>query len=345
MTTEIGLGVQTDKLPGEYAALARVAEQYGIDVISVYSDLAYQPAIGALLEMAHATERVRLGPACLNPYTLHPYEIAGQIALLDQASHGRAYLGLARGAWLGAIGTGDHKPVQRLDEAIAVVTRLLSGDEGGFEGGIYRLDPGVVLQYSLVRRRVPLMIGSWGRRTLELAGRVADEVKIGGSANPDVVPVARERVEAGVLGSGRDRDAVGIVVGAVSVVDEDGEAARAFARTEVAKYVDVVAELDPTVEFPDGLLDEIRASVAAGDEVGAGRIIPDDLLDCFALSGTPEAVAAQVLRLFAAGASRVELGTPHGLTATGGVDLIGQRVLPLIGRPIPGAQPHTLIDT
>ena len=36
----------------------------------------------------------------LNPYTLHPMEIAGQIAVLDLATHGRAYLGLARGSWL-----------------------------------------------------------------------------------------------------------------------------------------------------------------------------------------------------------------------------------------------------
>jgi len=42
------------------------------------------------LLMARVTERVRLGPAALNPFTLHPYEIAGQIAMLDSVSRGRA---------------------------------------------------------------------------------------------------------------------------------------------------------------------------------------------------------------------------------------------------------------
>ena len=37
----------------------------------------------------------RIGPSCLNPFTLHPVEIAGQIAALDTASSGRAFLGLA----------------------------------------------------------------------------------------------------------------------------------------------------------------------------------------------------------------------------------------------------------
>ena len=54
--------------------------------------------------MARVTERIRLGPAALNPFTLHPYEIAGQIALLDSVSDGRAYLGLAKGAWLDRLG-------------------------------------------------------------------------------------------------------------------------------------------------------------------------------------------------------------------------------------------------
>ena len=64
-----------------------------MDVLSVFHDLLYQPAIGPLLLMARKTERIRLGPAALNPFTLHPYEIAGQTAMLDLASDGRAYLG------------------------------------------------------------------------------------------------------------------------------------------------------------------------------------------------------------------------------------------------------------
>ena len=59
-------------------------------MLSVYHDLLDQPAIGPLLLMARVTERIRLGPAALNPFTLHPYEIAGQIATLDAVSCGRA---------------------------------------------------------------------------------------------------------------------------------------------------------------------------------------------------------------------------------------------------------------
>jgi len=51
---QIGLGVQGNKRPGDYAALARMAEGYGFDVLSVFGDFMFQPPIAPLLEMAAA---------------------------------------------------------------------------------------------------------------------------------------------------------------------------------------------------------------------------------------------------------------------------------------------------
>ena len=105
---EVSIAFQSDKAPQEYVELARLAERGGFDVVSVYHDLFYQPAIYPLLLMAGVTERVRLGPAALNPFTLHPVEIAGQVAALDAVSGGRAYLGLVRGA--GSRSSGSSPP-------------------------------------------------------------------------------------------------------------------------------------------------------------------------------------------------------------------------------------------
>lgn len=331
--SRVGIAFQTDKRPGEYAHLARLAEAYGVEVLSVYADLMYQPPLPALIEMARATERVVLGPACLNPYTTHPYEIAGLAAGLDAVSGGRAYLGLARGSWLGAIGVAQPDPVGHIAEAWEVVVRLLGGDDAGFEGRRFRLQAGERFRYPVVRERIPLLIGSWGAKTLRLAGHIASEAKIGGSANPAMVAVARRRLAAGSLEAGRGAEDVGIVMGAVSVVDEDGDAARRVARREVAMYLVVVAELDPTLTVDPPLIEAVRTELAKGDPDAAGALIPRHVLDRFAFSGTPEQVAAQANALFAAGASRVEFGTPHGLTGEAGVDIIGRRVLPLLTVP------------
>lgn len=329
---EFGLGLQSDKRSGDYGRLARSAERAGFDVLTVFSDLMYQPPIFPLLEMAAATQRVRLGAACLNPYSMAPYEIAGQVAALDLASHGRAYLGLARGTWLGAVGIDQPRPLTTLDEAAQVVYRLLRGDTGGFEGRVFRLAPDTALRYRVHRPDPPLLIGAWGPKGAALAGRIAEEIKVGGSANPAMVPVIRDRLRVGAEQAGRGVDEIGIVFGAVTVVDTDGAAARARARTEVAMYLAVVADLDPTVDLPTDLLARVKALVDAGHHDAAGRLVPDDVLDMFALSGTPEQVAAQAQALIDAGVRRVEFGTPHGLEDQRGVHLLGAAVLPLLRR-------------
>ncbi|MGH3006941.1 MAG: LLM class flavin-dependent oxidoreductase [Gaiellaceae bacterium] len=320
--TQVSIALQSDKTPDEYVALARLAEKGGFDVVSVYHDLFFQPAVYPLLLMAQATERVRIGPAALNPFTLHPVEIAGQIAALDAVSGGRAYLGLVRGTWLETLGIDEPRPLTALREAVEVVRRLLAGDDSGFAGERFSLGPGARLRYTPLRPEIPLLIGTWGERTAAFAGEVADELKIGGTANPDLVPIMRERV-------GNDR--VGIVVGAVTVVDEDGTAARRRARAEAALYFPVVAGLDRTLEIPDGLVDEIRTLVEADRLKAAGELIPDEILDRIAFAGTPAQVARQAEALYQAGASRVEFGTPHGLTPRRGVELLASRVVPSLG--------------
>jgi 5,10-methylenetetrahydromethanopterin reductase len=98
------------------------------------------------------------------------------------------------------------------------------------------------------------------------------------------------------------RDDVGVVIGAVTVVDRDGERARELARAKVAMYLDVVGDLDPTL--------------APG---------ADPPLEKFTLAGTPPEIVAQVEQLAAAGVRRVEFGDPVGL------DLLLAEVVPGLG--------------
>jgi len=319
--SELGLALQTNKPVGAYAALACEAEAAGFDVVTTFNDLWFQPALPALLEIAQATECVRVGPTCLNPFTVHPVEIAGQIAALDRTSRGRAFLGLAAGAWLDSLGVDGSAPVTAIADAWQIVQRLLAGDDSGYVGERFSLPRGAHLRYELERSAVPLLVGTWAPRLAAFAGEHAAELKLGGTANPALVAVARERLGA---------DGTGIVLGAVTVVDEDGDRARALARTEVAMYIDVVGALDPTTELDPELLQRIGERVAAHDHAGAGALIPDDVLRRFAFAGTPADVAAQAEAIFDAGALRVDFGTPHGIDERCGVELLCREVLPLL---------------
>jgi 5,10-methylenetetrahydromethanopterin reductase len=344
--SEISIAFQTDKPLATYGALAAAAEAYGFDAVTVYNDMLYQPAWLPLLEMARATARVRLGVAAVNPFTCHPINIAGNIALIDEASRGRAYLGMARGSWLEFVGAQPPRPVVALREAMACVRHLLRRDPAPLPGEFFPLAGGDALRWQILRADIPFLLGTWGVQTIRACIDEINEIKIGGSANPDVIPhfrrilddfdaetqstqrLCREKQEA----KQPKRRGVRLVIGAVSVVDEDRAAARRLARREVALYLPVVAELDPTVLIEPDLLLQLKEAAARYDFDAAAALVSDELLDRFAIAGAPDDVVAHVEALFAAGASRVEFGTPHGLMPEKGLRLLGEQVLPRLKR-------------
>ena len=326
----ISIAFQTDHPLSAYGPLGAAAERAGFDAVSVYNDLLYQPAWLPLLEIARATSRVAIGPAAVNPFTCHPVNIAGHAALIDEASGGRAYLGLARGAWHQFLGAEPTRPVTAIREAFECVRHLLRRSREPYRGAIFKLAGGDSLRWMIGRPDLPFLLGSWGMATIGACIGEIGEVKVGGTANPGVVPRYRARIASAVASAGRPPTSVGLAVGCVSVVDKDGRAARDLARRKVALYLPVIATLDPTLAVEPDRLARIRAASEAYDFAAAAREIPDGLLARLAMAGTPDDVVEQAHALYAAGVNRVEFGTPHGLDEAVGLGLLGEAVLPAL---------------
>ncbi len=329
---EISIAFQTDKSAAQYVALAKFVNEYDFDAVSVYNDAPYHPGYAALMLMSPYIQRARIGIAAVPPSRVHPIDIAAQTALLADIAPGRAYYGVARGAWLEENGIHEAQPpVQAVRETIEIVRYLLNGGTGGYNGQVYQLAPHVRAPYPLPTKSIPVMIGSWGRKLCTVAGELADEVKVGGSANPDIIPVIRDYIAAGEQIAGRTPGTVRVVMGAVSVIDDDREQARQAARHSVALYLPVVAPLDPTVSVEPELMERVRGLVNHGELSAAAALISDDLLDKFAFSGNADDMIRHASRLFEAGASRVEFGTPHGLSISEtGIRILGERVIPAL---------------
>lgn len=321
MKPQMTIALQTDKALAAYGSLAAAAEKYGFDGVSVYNDMLYQPAWLPLLEIARQTKRIRIGPAAINPFTSHPINIAGNLAIVDAASNGRAYCGFARGAWLDFIGLNPVKPIATLREAILCVRHLLHQDKKPFEGEHFQLQGGDSLRWHGFRAEIPFMLGSWGPKTMRACLPWVSEIKLGGTANPGAARWLKAFLE-------QHNAAVGVVCGSVTVVDNDAEAARNRARREVALYLPVIADLDPSLTIEPDRLHGIRAAMKAYDVGQAITYISDDLLRKFAFAGTPDEITTQALDLFEAGADRIEFGTPHGISSETGLALLGEIVLP-----------------
>lgn len=328
---EISVAFQTNKTPAQYIALAQLVNHYDFDAITVYCDAPFHPSYGPLLLMAPHIQRARLGPAAVSPARIHPIDIAAETALLAGIAQGGVYVGIARGAWLASHGiTEPDMPIQQIRETVEIIRYFLEGRSDGYHGRIYQIAEHVRAPYPLPEHPIPVLIGTWGKILCGLAGELADEVKIGGSANPDIVPVIRGYIHEGEQLAKRPANSVNVVIGAVSVIDEDREQARQLARREVALYLPVVAKLDPTVELDPELIQRIGYFADQHEYDQAGRQISDDLLDRFAFAGNPTDMIAHCQRLFDAGANRIEFGTPHGIDSAQGIRLIGEKVIPAL---------------
>jgi 5,10-methylenetetrahydromethanopterin reductase len=323
MMPQITIALQTDKDLKAYGTLAAKAESYGFDGVSVYNDMLYQPAWLPLVEIAQQTERIKIGPAAINPFTSHPINIAGNLAIVDKVSNGRAYCGFARGAWLDFIGLEPSKPISTLREALLCVRHLLRKDKKPFLGEQFQLQGGDTLRWHTIRSDIPFLLGSWGRKTILACLPFVSEIKLGGTANPGAARWLKSFLR-------QQKADCGVVCGSVTVIDKDGTAARERARREVALYLPVVAELDPSATIDPDRLNGIREAMKQYDVDKAITYISDDLLRKFAFAGTPDEIVVQALNVFEAGADRIEFGTPHGLSAENGLALLGEIVLPNI---------------
>lgn len=325
---KLSIGLQTDKRLGEYRELAQIIEAYDFDTLTVYEDLMFQPAWQPLQVMAQCTDRIRLGPAVVNPYLRHPVIIAGEFALLNEAAGGRAYLGLGRGAFFESLELPQPRPITTVRETVEMVRRFFRGDRTAYQGEVFQATEDAYFRWQPPHREAPILIGTWGPKMAALAGEIADEVKVGGCWNPAFMEIMRSYIARGAHIVDRDPEQIGLVVGAVTVVDEDPKAAEALARREVAMYLPVVIGLDPTLEVDEEELAAVEAASARGDLEAAAEAISIDTLRKLACFGTPEEIIRQVELFAETGASRIEFGTPHGQDEAAAIRLLGERVLP-----------------
>jgi probable F420-dependent oxidoreductase len=168
----------------EYRSLAVAAEEVGFDSIWLGDHLLYRDggrergpweAWTMLAALAGVTSRVTLGPlvACLGFHP--PAVLAKMAATIDEISEGRFVLGVGAG-WnrpeFEAFGLPYDRRVARFAEAYQVVQPLVTGGRATVQGEFVTVHDSVLLPP--MQRAVPIMVGSNGRRMLELTLPSAD---------------------------------------------------------------------------------------------------------------------------------------------------------------------------
>ena len=170
------------------AALA--AEAAGWDSVSTWDHLYAifgpweQPIFEgwmALAAVAARTTRIRLGLMVGANTFRNPGLTAKLATTLDHISGGRAFLGIG-GAWFAReheafgidFGAGVGERLDRLDEAVGIIRRLLDGERFSHAGRHYAFADALVAPRP-VQARLPILVGGNGpRKTLRTVARHAD---------------------------------------------------------------------------------------------------------------------------------------------------------------------------
>src|ERR1700735_3348852 len=155
--------------------LAAAAERAGFG--AVFLAEGHGDALALCHPVAAATRRVRVGTAVANAALRPPVLAAKTAAQLDQAADGRFVLGIGVGnpVMNGRFGIAPFRPLQMVEEYVAVVRAVLAGSPAGHAGGLFRTGM-IPLDSPPGRADLPLYLCALGPRMLELAGRIADGV-------------------------------------------------------------------------------------------------------------------------------------------------------------------------
>jgi F420-dependent oxidoreductase-like protein len=213
-----------------------------------------------LAATAAVTEKVRLGLMVGANTFRYPGITAKLATTLDNISQGRAVLGIG-GAWferehdafgIEAWGSGVGDRLDRLDESVGIMRRLLAGERFSHEGTYYRLDD-ALCEPRPIQPRLPILIGGSGpKKTLRTAARYGDAWNTAGT-----VEEVASRVD--------------ILRGHCADVGRDFD------------------EIELTVSFPIVIRDTAAGAEAAYAELLAAN--GTDTLDVPTLVGGPELVA------------------------------------------------------
>lgn len=159
--------------------VARAAEHVGLAHVWVPDHLVFHrpilEATTALAVVAGATQRIRLGTAILNPTLRSTTWLAKQLATLATLAPDRLLLGVGLGGEyepeFRAAGVDPKQRGKRLDEALTLLPRLLSGDEVRHDGLDHVDCPGLApVPFGLP----PVLVGGRGERALHRAARFGD---------------------------------------------------------------------------------------------------------------------------------------------------------------------------
>lgn len=294
-------------------ALTRQAEAAGFTHGWLFdSHVLWKEVYPVLTMMATNTTTMRLGTCVTNPATREPTVTAAALATLDEISGGRMDLGIGRGDSARRVLGKPPTTMKTLEAAISVIRDLVEGRTTEYEGT--ELDLPWTGKWQL-----PVWVAGYGPMALKMTGRIADGLILQ-LADPDLISWMSGIMRAAATEAGRDPDTIKVQAAApahVGTIEECREHVRWFPALVSNHVVDLVNKY-PREELPESLTGYVRDREGYDyrhhAEVGSSNseFVADDVVDRFAIIGSPENHLERLRALEAAGVNQFNLYLMNG---------------------------------
>jgi 5,10-methylenetetrahydromethanopterin reductase len=300
---EFGVGLFPTEPLQNMIHLAKVTEALGYSHIWVGdSHLIWREAYVNMAAIALNTTKVKLGTGVTNPLTRHPSVVGSAYATLEECAPGRMVVGIGLGD--SSVETMGMKPAKLafFEKTIQQLSDLIDGKEVELETGkIHVLHPS--------KRKIPIYIAASGPKMLELAGRIADGIIVLVGVADDYIAHAKERIAAGAKSAGRRLEDIRLVLWVPCAVSDQAPAKDAV-KAHVAR---VVAHPLPYVLDPNEqkVLEQIRKAYDyyhhMDQQANHAEVIPNWLVDKFAIAGTVAECRGQIERIKKTGVQQIAI--------------------------------------
>ncbi|HVL89317.1 MAG TPA: LLM class flavin-dependent oxidoreductase [Actinomycetota bacterium] len=286
----------------EVVAASKKAEDAGFSRVW-FAEL-HRSAFVPAAAVATATTRIGVGTGIALAFVRSPMTTALEAMDTDELAGGRFVLGIGSGVQ--RLNESWHnvrfgKAVGHTRETVAIIRRFIAESHRGgsieVDGEYERMRlRGYQRPFPPQREQIPVYLAAVGDAMTRLAGEIGDGWLGHELGSPRYLASAiLPNLQAGLSRAGRDRRSLDVVASACCAIDGDGRLAKRWMAGLVAFYA-TVRTYGEFFAF-HGFAAEaaaVQERFRAGDEAGMVEAVPDEMVDAFALAGTPDEVRAKL---------------------------------------------------
>jgi coenzyme F420-dependent glucose-6-phosphate dehydrogenase len=310
--------------PSDLVRQAIGVERAGFDGLNVSDH--FQPwwepghsghAWALLGAIGQATERVPLGTGVTAPIYRHNPAVTAQfVATIEELCPGRAFLGVGSGEALNEVPCGMEWPsvgeqVDRMEEALELIGRLLDGERVDHDGRFFRTH-GAYL-HTRGERRPPVYVSAFGPRAARVAARFGDGVWT--LADPESAPAVIDAYRDECDDAGKEPGEIIVQTGFSWAEDVDA----AFEGARVWKAA-----------MPDEYYTDDWHDPKAMHEHAEEEFSDEDFLEQYIVSSDPEHHAERIREVEKLGGTVICLQNASGADPHAALSVYGEKVLPAL---------------